>query len=129
MKLYLVKMQSRVNDEWFFKVGVTNHPDVRRRFTAYGTETVQASDLPRFEKLKRAFRGETYIFAYDFEVLHEVEFASEDEAKKAEANILRVVAAQAVLPQQAFAGRTECFYANETQIEAIKTYMTDEATS
>jgi hypothetical protein len=127
MNVYLVKMRSRVNDEWFYKVGITHHEDIRLRFTTYGTETVHASNLPKMEKLRRIFRGETYIFEYDLDSVHVVKLARDADAEQIESEILEAVEGQAVLPQQPFPGRRECFWADDKQIGLVKAYMTDEA--
>lgn len=127
MKLYLVRMKSRKGDEWFYKIGVTHHSDVRLRFTTFGTETVHDSDLPKFEKLKRSILGEKYIFPYDLEVIHEVNFALELNAKRVEAEVLEVVRGQIVLPRQKFTGQTECFFADAAQIGLIIRHMSEEA--
>jgi hypothetical protein len=120
-------MRSRINDEWFYKVGITHYEDIRLRFTKFGTETVHSSDLPQMEKLKRAFRGETYIFQYDLDVLHVVKLKRDADAEQIESELLEVVEGQAVLPRHSFPGRTECFWADDRQIELIKDYMTEEA--
>ena len=127
MNVYLVKMRSRVNDEWFYKVGITRHEDIRLRFTTFGTDTVHASDLPKMEKLKRIFRRETYLFQYDLDVVHVVKLTREADAEQIEREILEAVEGQAVLPRQPFPGRTECFWADDKQIALVQDYMTDEA--
>lgn len=126
MRVCLVKMRSRVNDEWFYKVGITHHEDVRLRFTTFGTETIHASDLSKMEKLRRIFRREPYLFQYDFDVVYVVKFTRDADAEQIEFEILGAVEGQAVLPQQPVPGRTECFLADDKQIGLVHDYMTDE---
>ena len=133
MNVYLVKMRSRTDNEEdneeFYKVGITQHENIMLRFTSHGTETVHNSNLPKLEKLRRAFAGELFLPPYAIEVVHQVEFAQNKDAARIEAEILDAVRPQKYIPKNEFGGRTECFTANDSQITIVKEYMTDVASS
>lgn len=127
MKLYLVKMRGRADDEWFYKVGITQFQEIMHRFTTYGTEKVHGSSLSKLEQLRRAFAGEKYIHPYDVEVIHWVKFDRTEDAERIEEEILLAVNPQQVHPRLAFAGQTECFSADDSQINLVKVHMNSAA--
>jgi hypothetical protein len=118
-------MCSHTRDESFFKIGVTHHKDFMLRFTTYGTEKIQGSALSKFEQLKLHIAGQKYLFPYEVELVHEVDFLREVDAHKAESSIIKEVSRQRHYPTVDFSGRSECFSADQAQLELVKSCMSD----
>jgi hypothetical protein len=92
------------------------------RFTTHGDNKSQDSSLSKLEKLKNAILGYDFIHPYKISILHEVTFALPTDAKLVEDAILDIV--PQYRPKLTFSGETECFKANQEQLDLLIDYMT-----
>lgn len=116
LNLYLVRMRSKDGAEDFYKLGVTKHAGIDRRFS-YGSTKVADSGLPLDQILKKLFAGERYIsdHPYHVEVLHSVRYEIAGYALIAERDALDAIAAKRYWPKLSFPGQSECFKGVELQ--------------
>ena len=125
MKLYLVHMVGRDTKESFYKVGITNKPDTMLRFTGHGDPS-QIKPLDSFagrakvEELSKRLAGHIYTHPYEIKILHEVVFKTNEQAEAAEKQLLKALTGLARhCPKKHFTGHTECFVANDGQLQAV----------
>jgi hypothetical protein len=110
MNLYLVKMSDTSSNEVFYKIGITQHTDSKKRF-GYGSKKVVDSGLPLGEILTKVISGQKYIsdHPYQVEVLHQVSYTYEWDAYLGEQEILRTLKPIQYWPSKNFPVKSECF--------------------
>lgn len=119
MWLYLARLFTLDGSESFLKLGVTQY-DAQSRL-GFGTTKVVDSNLPLGEKLRMVMVDKTkYIpnLPYEFQVLHQVHYLLEGDARAAEQELLSRLRQFQVWPEHTFSGRSECF-SGEVASDAI----------
>lgn len=123
LKIYLARLTSPDGKESFLKIGITSDLEARH---SYGLTTIPPGSLPTaLQKLQDAILAKSNRMRqpYKWEFLQTVSMNTENDALTHEMLLLEAISPSSYKPKNWFSGSTECFLADDQDVNLIKDYF------